>query len=76
MSKNKNIEAGCPYSRFNWSEMFEKCILTDKITEGNADCDYSFDDCPAYQKAVAAGVPIPPHEPIPSAKQLEKVLLI
>ncbi len=55
--------------------MCERCTVTAAKTEGQVECDYGYEDCPTYRKAVADGVPIPPHEPIPSAKQLEKILL-
>ena len=74
MSK-ANTEVGCPYSRFNWKTMFENCTLTGRVTEGEVECDYSYEQCPEYQKAVAACVPVPPQGKIPSTKELERMLL-
>lgn len=74
MSK-ENTEIGCPYCRFNWKTMYERCTRTGRITEGQVECDYGYEQCLEYQKAVAAGVPIPPHEKIPSDKELQKALL-
>lgn len=74
MSKEKT-EFGCPYSQFNWQTMLENCTHTGRTTEGDVECDYGFEHCPEYQKAVATGAPTPPRGEIPSIKKLEKALL-
>lgn len=39
---------GCPYSKFNFKEMEEKCEVTKELTHNAILCDFDYENCPHF----------------------------
>jgi len=56
---------GCPYCYFSWKQFDEVCDITNEKTKQAVMCDFEFEDCLHYQKAMKEGRAYPKPEKPP-----------